>query len=319
MRLSCAGNALIDIIAFVETDFPSSIGLHGGSTAHVSAADLEPVLAQLQGASYGAGGGAANTARVFASLGYPSSFAGSIGHDEYGRHYIADMRQAGVESHLQVNPGHTGVFCALIEPAGERTIVVGPGVAAQLDAERVPASFFNPSSTLYLDGFLASSPDTLTALVRRAKAAGMAVAFDVAGSRIAVRNRELFLSLIRESCSWTFMNEDEFIALADTSVDDGLASFSADVPGVVIVKRAEIGAVCVSDGLIIESAVRPIQATDTTGAGDAFAAGFMAAALSGSSLARCLRLGNRVAEHAIQVPGIAMDASVLRRAAAAVL
>lgn len=319
MRLSCAGNALFDIIAFVETDFPPSIGLHGGSTAHVSSADLEPLVARLQGASYSAGGGAANTARVFASLGHHSSFAGSIGQDDYGRRYAADMHGAGVEAQLQENPGRTGVFCVLIEPDGERTIVVGPGVAAQLDAERVPESFFNPTSTLYLDGFLASSPDTLLSLVKRAKNAGMSVAFDVAGSRIAVKNRELFLSLIRESCSWTFMNEDEFIALADASVDEGLASFSADIPGVVIVKRAEIGAVCVSDGLILESAVRPIQATDTTGAGDAFAAGFMAAALSGSPLARCLRLGNRVAEHAIQVPGIAMDTSVLRHAVATVI
>lgn len=319
MRLSCAGNALIDIIAFVETDFPSSVGLHGGSTAHVSSADLEPLVARLQGASYGAGGGAANTARVFASLGHHSSFAGSIGQDDYGRRYAADMCGAGVEAHLQENAGRTGVFCVLIEPDGERTIVVGPGVAAQLDAERVPESFFNPAAALYLDGFLASSPDTLLSLVRRAKNTGMPVAFDVAGSRIAMKNRELFLSLIRESCSWTFMNEDEFIALADASVDEGLASFSADIPGVVIVKRAEIGAVCVSDGLILESAVRPIEATDTTGAGDAFAAGFMAAALSGSPLARCLRLGNRVAEHAIQVPGIAMDTGVLRHAAAAVI
>ena len=143
----------------------------------------------------------------------------------------------------------------------------------------------------------------------------MTIALDVAGSRIATRNRDFFIGLIRESCSWTFMNEDEFIALADSGVDDALARFSADVPGVVVVKRAEIGAVCVSDGSIVESAVRPIRATDTTGAGDAFAAGFLSAALLGSPLARCLRLGNRVAEHAIQVPGMAID---LRRAADAV-
>lgn len=319
MRLSCAGNALIDIIAFVETDFPSSIGLHGGSTAHVSSAAIDPLVARLPGASYSAGGGAANTARVFASLGHHASFAGSVGQDEHGRRYAADMREACVEAHLQENPGRTGVFCALIEPDGERTIVVGPGVAAQLDAERVPESFFNSESMLYLDGFLAASPDTVLSLIRRAEKAGMPVAFDVAGSRIAAKNRELFLSLIRQSCAFTFMNEDEFIELAGASVDEGLVPFSADIPGVVIVKRAEIGAVCVSDGVILESAVRPIQATDTTGAGDAFAAGFIAAALSGSSLARCLRLGNRVAEHAIQVTGIAMDTAVLRHAAAAVI
>ena len=115
------------------------------------------------------------------------------------------------------------------------------------------------------------------------------------------------------------MNEDEFVALAGAGVDEALTEFSAHAPGIVIVKRAEIGAVCVANGSVVESSVRPISATDTTGAGDAFAAGFMSLALSGAPLARCLRLGNRVAEHAIQVPCMAIDKMKLRRAAAGVL
>ena len=153
----------------------------------------------------------------------------------------------------------------------------------------------------------------------RSQAAGMRIALDVAGFRIATKNRSFFLKLIRESCAWTFMNEDEFIALAEAGVDEALQAFSADAPGIVVVKRAETGAVCVSDGYVLESAVRPIRATDTTGAGDAFAAGFLSAAFSGEPLARCLRLGNRVAEQAIQVPGMALDGPKLRRAVSALL
>jgi len=318
MRLACVGNALWDIVSFVGEDFASSLGYHGGSTTHADIADLEPVIAALPNAFRCAGGGAANAARVFASLGHDAAFAGMIGADETGKLFGADIAGSGIESFLQISSKPTGVFCAMIAPDGTHTVLVAPGAAPCLDASAVPDAFFLSGSTLYIDGFLAASPEAIDQLVRRAKAAGMTIALDVAGSRIATGHRDFFIGLIRESCSWTFMNEDEFMALADSGVDDALARFSADVPGVVVVKRAESGAVCVSDGSIVESAVRPIRATDTTGAGDAFAAGFLSAALSGSTLARCLRLGNRVAEHAIQVPGMAIDGAFLRRAADAV-
>jgi len=84
MRLACVGNALYDIISFVETDFASSLGYHAGSTVHAGIEDVEPIIAALPNAARCAGGGAVNAARVFASLGFESSFAGMIGGDETG-------------------------------------------------------------------------------------------------------------------------------------------------------------------------------------------------------------------------------------------
>lgn len=319
MRLSCAGNALYDIIAFTDTDFTSSMGVHRGSTSHVEPAELETLLAALKYPSGGAGGGAANTARVFTSLGFDAAFAGSIGKDERGSLYRADMMASGVKGYLQERDAPTGVFCAMIEPDGTRTIVVSPGAAPRLDIGAIPGAFFAKNSTLYLDGFLALAEEAVLAMVSRAKAAGMKVALDVAGARIAAAKRDFFVELIRTHCSWSFMNEDEFAALSGSGVDESLKDFSAAAaPGVVVVKRAEVGAVSVSDGSVLESHVRPIQAMDPTGAGDAFAAGFLSAALSGAPLAKCLRLGNRIAEQSIQVPGMLIDGVRLRHAAAGV-
>ncbi|PKL25622.1 MAG: hypothetical protein CVV47_06100 [Spirochaetae bacterium HGW-Spirochaetae-3] len=319
MRLACVGNALYDTVAFVETDFASRLGFHVGSTVHIGPEELAPIIATLPSAARSAGGGAVNTARVFASLGHRASFAGMTGRDAIGSLFRSDIAASGIEAFLQEGNAPTGEFCAMIAPDGERTILVAPGAAIHLDPEAIPRAFFRPESTLYVDGFLAAHPETITAIVSRAKAAGMRIALDIAGFRIATKHRDFFLDLVRTSCSWIFMNEDEFIALAEAGVDEALQRFSVATSGVVVVKRAETGAVCVSDGSVLESAVRPIRATDTTGAGDAFAAGFMSAALSGAPLARCLRLGNRVAEQAIQVPGLALDGVKLRRAASTVL
>ncbi len=318
MRLACVGNALYDIIAFVETDFASRSGFHEGSTVHVEKTELESLLVALQGATGSAGGGAVNTAKIYTKLGFPASFAGMIGSDEYGRMFRTDIHASGIDGYLQDCSKPTGIFIVMITPDGNRTIVVAPGAAPFLDAVAIPDGFFSRDSVLYIDGFLASSPDTVTCLVSRAREAGMRIALDIAGYRIALSRRDFFKNLIRTTCSWTFMNEDEFIALSESSVDESLADFSAACPGTIVVKRAETGAVCMNDGNLVQSAVRPIIATDSTGAGDAFAAGFLSAALAGAPLPRCLRLGNRIAEHAIQVPGMSVDSTVLKRSAATV-
>jgi sugar/nucleoside kinase (ribokinase family) len=311
MKLACIGNALIDIIAHVEPDFPCSIGVHPGSTEHVERAVLSAMLEALGDYAYSAGGGAANTARAFTALGGKASFAGAIGNDDWGRRYKDDLERSGVRSYLQVHEGFTGLFLSLCDSSGRRSIVVNPGAAARLSPSFLPDSFFTKDSVLYIDGFLALDEGMLEYLVAKAKSVAMPIAFDAGGQRLVRANRELFMHIICEDASWAFLNEDEFVALAEVSVDASLASFAMGIAGTLIVKRGETGAVCIKDGQLYESSVRALEGIDTTGAGDAFAAGFLKACLSGASLARCMRMGNWTAEHAIQAPGLALDAKGL--------
>ena len=319
MKLACVGNALVDVIAFVETDFSSIFGMHIGSASHVEHSRLESILAALPDPAISAGGGAANTARTFVHLGYEAAFAGCVGQDAYGERYARDLRGTGVDVSMQYCTEPTGVFCALIAPDGRRTVVVSPSAALHFRPETVPDAFFTGNSVLYLDGFLAAVPGAMEALASRARVAGMKIALDVAGHGIATAFRERFMALIQDYCEWVFMNEDEFLVVAGEGMDSGLIRFSADMSGTVVVKLAEAGAVCARRGVVTESPVRSIRVMDETGAGDAFAAGFLSAALSGVSLARCLRLGNRVAEQVIQIPGVSISPEWLQRASAAVL
>jgi sugar/nucleoside kinase (ribokinase family) len=319
MKLACVGNALVDVIAFVETDFSSRFGFHIGSTSHVDHQKLEPILAALPDPAISAGGGAANTARTFVNLGHEAVFAGCVGKDRFAERYAGDLHGSGVELSLQHCEEPTGVFCALIAPDGRRSVVVSPAAALRFQPEAVPDGFFSGNTVLYLDGFLATVPGAMETLASRARATGMKIALDVAGHGIALSFRERFRALIQEYCDWVFMNEDEFMAVAGEGLDTGLTRLSAGMPGTVVVKLAEAGAVCARRGVVTESPVRSIRVMDETGAGDAFAAGFLSAALSGVSLARCLRLGNRVAEQVIQIPGVEIGPEGLQRASAAVL
>ncbi len=225
------------------------------------------------------------------------------------------MKLSGVDTALQNQKGSTGVFCALIQSDGKRTIFVNSGVASALDSKAMPSVFFEAETILHVDGFLAASSGKFDALIRRALENGARISFDVGGKGIAIKNRDLFKKTIGQA-SWVFMNEDEYCALSEKSVDESLSDFSSGTQATLIVKRAEVGAVCFSGGNLVQSPVRKINPLDETGAGDAFAAGYLFAALSGASLPQCMRLANRVAEHVIQVPGMQFNRAILHNIAA---
>jgi len=319
MKLASAGNALVDVIATENDELGALMGIHRGTTRHASRAEINSLLERLADPIMVAGGGAANTARAFAALGGAAAYAGAVGSDALGKHYTDDLVSAGVRSFVQAREGLTGIFCVLQPASGTRTVVVEPGVAPTLDPAAIPDDFFAGSDLVYADGFLALGDAVLSRLAERARERGIRFALDIGSKRLASTHRSLFMRMIKEDCDWVFMNEDEFTTLAGAGVDEALAPFASGAKGTVVVKRAASGSVCMHDGRIVESSVRSIDVFDETGAGDAFSAGFLMAALSGSPVPRCLRLGNWTAERAIQVPGMALDAQAMKRMLSTVL
>lgn len=301
MRLCCVGNALVDVSAEVPAGFSGSLGLRPGSTEHVPREAVAKALSRVDAKRLSAGGGAANSARAYAALGGPASFFGVVSDDDWATAFRHGLSLAGVEPELRVAEGGTGLFVAFFEPDATKTIIVNPGSSLSASAEDLPGYFFADGSALYLNGFTAQAPGFIEGIAVRAAECDAPLAFDVAGKRLAASERKGFLKLIRERCAWTFMNEDEYVALAEDEVESSLRSFSKDNKGLIVVKRAEAGAVCVRDGELYESPVRSLRGMDTTGSGDAFAAGFLAGVFSGASLPRCLRLANWTAEHVIQL------------------
>ena len=141
----------------------------------------------------------------------------------------------------------------------------------------------------------------------------MDVAIDLASYGLVGVERGFLLEVVPEYASYLFANEDEFCALADLPLEEGL-DFLADAGPAFVVKLAERGAVYAQGNLRVESPVRAQSPLDSTGAGDAFAAGFLVGVAKGFPPERCLRLGNRIAEEVIRVPGLDVDSSRLRAA-----
>ncbi len=317
MEIVGIGNALMDVIAFVDDDFAPSLGYHNGATVHMEAAKLAAVLDCLPGYVWNAGGGAANTLRVASMLGATTHFCGAVGDDRQGQDYQRDLGESGVHLILSPSPEPTGFFVSLVRPDSGRTILVAPGAALDICRSAPQPGVFHHGSILYLEGFLLKSRPFFVACLEGARQAGMKIALDLGSFSLVESERDFILEILTDYCDWLFANEDEFCSLAGLPLGEGLDLLGDSGPALVV-KRSERGAIYVKGGLCLESPVRAICPVDETGAGDAFAAAFLTALDKGYSPERCLRMGNRIAEEILSVPGLAIDPARLVKALASV-
>jgi sugar/nucleoside kinase (ribokinase family) len=305
-------------IAFVDEAYAPKLGFHNNAVVHFERPKLDAILAELPDASVSAGGGVANAMRAASYLGAAASFAGMVGEDDYGSMYEEELAAAGLKTFISRSGAATGIYCALIRPDGGRTLLVAPGAALDISLEPPSDALFLPGALLYLECFLLSDRAFFMDCLRRARASGMEIAMDLASRSLTAANREFILALLSDYCDVLFANEDEFVALSGLPLREGLELF-ADQDMEVLVKRAEMGAVWAKGGRLVDSPVREMRPVDETGAGDAFAAGFLYGRSLGLAPERSLRLGNRVAEEILGVPGFGVDPERVRRAADSIL
>jgi sugar/nucleoside kinase (ribokinase family) len=317
MEIVGIGNALMDVIAFVDEAYAPKLGFHNNAVAHLDSALLGAILADLPDAIVSAGGSAANAVRAAAYLGATAAFAGMVGEDKLGSTYADELQASGVEPLLSFSDAKTGVYCALIRPEGGRTLLVAPGAALDLSLEPLRDSIFRTGAILFVECFLLRDRVFFMECLRRARSVGMEIAIDLSSQELMAGNRDFLLDILPDFCDILFANEDEFVALTRLPLREGL-EFLSDGDLEIVVKRAEMGAVWACEGRIVSSPVREMRPVDETGAGDAFAAGFLYGRSLGLAPERCLRLGNRVAEEILGVPGFGVDPERLRRAAAEV-
>ena len=312
MEVVGVGNALMDLIAFVDEDFAPSLGIHNNAVLHLERRDFDAILPLLPEFEASAGGGGANVARTAAFLGAAASFSGCVGLDLLGESYAEELEASGVEPLLSRSSSETGVYCSLIRPDGGRTLIVSPGAALDLDLEPPRDELFRPGALLLVDGYLLRNRAYFGECLGRAKRSDMEVAIDLGGQALTAAHRDYLLEILPGNCDILFANEDEFAALSGLPLREGIELFGS-CEFELVIKLAERGAIWARGGELIESPVREQRPVDETGAGDAFAAGFLAGRDRGLPPERCLRLGNRIAEEVLGVPGLGVDPERLRR------
>jgi len=292
------GNAIVDVIARADDALIAAEGLVKGSMRLIDAAEAARLYEAMGPAVEMSGGSAANTLAGMAALGRRCAFIGQVADDQLGGGFTHDLRTLGVAYDTPPLAGGapTARCLILVTPDGQRTMNTFLGASHLLGREMIDEALIAASDILYLEGYLWDPPLSRAAMRRAidvARAAGGKVAFTLSDAFIIDRHGEDFRALIAEGLfDILFANEVEICALAEeTDFEAAVARIAPQVP-LLVVTRSEKGAIALTGGTRTEVKAEPIDAVvDTTGAGDLFAAGFLAGHAEGRPVADCLTMG----------------------------
>jgi ribokinase len=256
------------------------------------------------------GGSAANTAAWLGALGAPAAFVGCVGDDDAGRLALEALREHGVTPLVTVAPGAaTGACVVLVDAAGERTMLPDAGANALLRPADLPRAAFARGGHLHVSGYPLARPETRPAALAaldRARAAGMTTSADPASAApLAALGRDAARSLLR-GVDLVLVTLDEAEVLCGSrdpeSIADDLLSDHAEV----VVKLGPGGALWRGRGGGAATAPAVVPAgpvVDTTGAGDAFAAAWLAVRRAGADPQAALAAACRAAASVVTRPG----------------
>jgi sugar/nucleoside kinase (ribokinase family) len=254
-----------------------------------------------------AGGSGANAAAWLASSGVEAHFVGRVGNDVFGGFLAEELERAGVRPHLARDPSvPTGKVFVLVDGAGERTMITDRGAGEALDPEDLPGPLFG-GGHLHLSGYTLSGGsrrETATRALRLARESGMTISVDPSSvPLLRVVGPESFLEWTR-GADLCFPNLEEGNVLVGTGDPDRITErLLAYYPGVVLKLGAEGALYAGADGERARVRAAPARVADTTGAGDALCAGFLAARLSGAPPAEALEQGVGLAAMAVERVG----------------
>ncbi len=292
------GNAIVDVIARATDALITAEGLAKGSMRLIDADEAERLYAAMGPAIEMSGGSAANTLAGMAALGQRCSFIGQVADDQLGYVFTHDLRALGVayETAPLAAGAPTARCLILVTPDGQRTMNTFLGASHLLEQSMIDEAWIADSEILYLEGYL-WDPELSRAAMRRAidvaRGAGRKVAFTLSDAFIIDRHGADFRQLIAAGLfDILFANEVEICALAETDdFEAAVAKVAPQVP-LLVVTRGDQGAIALTGGTRTEVGAEPIdEVVDTTGAGDLFAAGFLAGHAQGRTIADSLTMG----------------------------
>ncbi len=250
------------------------------------------------------GGSAANTASWLGALRATPVFIGTCGRDPEGDRLIAELENGGVRTIIGRSEIETGSVVSIVSRGGQRSMFPYKGANVDIKADLLPALSANDilyiaSYSLFAEG---SRIETLKAL-SLARSAGATTAIDAASSAL-IRKYGIpeFLSWIK-GCDILFLNRDEAEAITESSDLHSAATQLSQYANYVVIKDGAQGSFALHEGRVHHQQALPANVIDTTGAGDAYAGGFLAHWSLTPDLEGCLRTGAEVASRAISQVG----------------
>jgi sugar/nucleoside kinase (ribokinase family) len=336
IELLCVGNALVDIFTDGEEDIDAFFGLTE-PVQHIPISKMTEIVAVLPEFTAASGGGAANAGKIAAMLGIKAAFIGAVGTapgkadraDRFGLLFEKDLAGAGVMAILPRKGSPTGMCLMLQMSDGRSVIAASPSAALELNEDDIDEDLIRQAKAVVIDGYMLGRQKLVRRILELADRHGTAIALDVSSADLVEERIAEILTYARAFPLIIFMNEDEAKAFYQALCKDkdsrdckgeGLSPAmiglfkdftSNDLFPVVTVKLGKRGAVVFAGGNVYRKETIPVIPLETTGAGDAFCAAFLAAWIRNKSLDECADLGNKAAKEILGVNGTRIDPRTL--------
>jgi len=288
------GAALVDLLLHVEEDF-----LHhhvDGDKGGMVMVDHDHIdeLCNRSGLDPHRlpGGAAANTTVGCAALGIASAFIGAAGADDHGQHFADEMRRIGCDPRLVHLDGHpTGRVLSMVTPDAERTMRTHLGAAGQLHPDHFTDDVFAGARLVMVEGYTLFNHDLMRAIAAAADGSGARIALDLASFEVVEANREVIRELLDGPVDLVFANEEEARAWHEEGIEAAWEDLAARCSVAVVKVGADGAWIAGPGGERHRIPAKPAEALDTTGAGDNWAAAFLAGWLRGLPLQACGEMG----------------------------
>ncbi len=319
------GNAIVD--ALVRIDDEAVLGEYGftrGQMTPVGDDRWQEVLARVEGhgVQMASGGSCANTLAAMGLMGSQVRYCGQVGADDFGRLYEKSMLDACGGHALQRTAQHaTGKCLSLISTLdAERTMLTDLGAAVHLEGLGTFDEDIRESGILHVTGYLMLGEPMASRCMEAVAVANQAeilVSVDVADPFVVGACHDSLMHLVTEFADVVFLNAEEARAMCGGTPEDALEQLSEDVAHVVV-KLGSEGSLVATGGQVHRIGIHRTEALDTTGAGDAYAAGYLYGLTHGWDPARSGDLGARIASLTVgQVGAVCRDRDALAAAVAA--
>ena len=320
------GNALVDAEYLIDDGFLAAVGLAKGNMTLVDDERMAALEADLEDRggprTRMSGGSAANTVFAAQALRSRAFYACRVADDDAGRHLIGDLESVGIATAgARTAPGRSGRCLTLVTEDAERTMATCLGVSAEFAPEDLDEPALAASAYLYVEGYLAAQPDGCAAAVlarQIGEDAGVYTSLSLSDPSMVAGCRDGLVAMLGNGVRQLFCNAEEALAWAGTDRLDVAARELNDIAPNLNITLGAKGSLAIERGTTRQAGPYPVDAVDTTGAGDIYAGAVIHAQVNGADALAAARFGNfaaaeLVSRHGARLPAAADYAALKAR------
>ncbi len=311
-------NAIVDVLSTASSELLAEIDAPPGSMTLIDRDRAVEIYARMGPATESAGGSVANTLACFASLGGNAAYIGRVADDQLGQIFAHDMTSLGAAMRLppETREAPTARCHVFITPDGERTMQTYLGACVEIAVTDINEASVGEPGMILLEGYVWDTPEGPQAMqqaIELGKRNGARIVLSLSDSFCVERHIDAFRALADGDADIIIGNEAETLALFGTSDIDAARAAAAANGRLFVMTRSEHGSEIILGEKVTRHAADVIdKVVDSTGAGDAYVAGFLFAFAHDLEHAACAALGTHCASLAIQQVGARPAPDALR-------